>query len=213
MLFFNLQGRFGDLGFARAGYAHERSAKPKSVLVFFTIVFLHFIFIAIALNIKSKQRDTTSAPSFKMIYLSQQKLSVELEVKAPVVEFSSTKVPIVPEIIIEDNSASVISLDASSSHSLNNSQVFDPKLRQKLSDAQVFNRTRVKGQLNNWKENDGRDFIARSDGECFVSMQQVDSRERGKNWGSTRCGKTDSESMMDRVNADLEARKNPLKKQ
>lgn len=213
MLFFNLQGRFGDLGFARAGYAHERSAKPKSVLVFFTIVFLHFIFIAIALNIKSKQRDTTSAPSFKMIYLSQQKLSVELEVKAPVVEFSSTKVPIVPEIIIEDNSASVISLDASSSHSLNNSQVFDPKLRQKLSDAQVFNRARVKGQLNNWKENDGRDFIARSDGECFVSMQQVDSRERGKNWGSTRCGKTDSESMMDRVNADLEARKNPLKKQ
>lgn len=213
MVFLNLQGRLGDFGFARAGYTHERSAKPKSALVFFAIVFLHFALIFIALNIKSKQPEATSAPYFKMIYLSPQKPSVELEVKAPLLELSPTKTPMVPEIVIEEYSAPIVSLEASPSNSVNNSQVFDPKMRQKLSDAQPLNRTRFKAQLGNWKESDGRDFVAKDDGECFVSMRQVDSRDRGKNWGSTRCGKTDSESMMDRVNADVEARKHPLKTQ
>ena len=87
------------------------------------------------------------------------------------------------------------------------------KMRQKLIDAEIFNRARIKGQTSDWKEIDGRDFVAKGDGKCFVSMQQVDSRDRGKNWGGTRCGKTDSESMMDRVNADFESRKNPPKTQ
>ena len=211
MAFLNLQGRLGDLGFARAGYAHERSAKPKSALVFFAIVFLHLVLIVIALNIKSKQREAASTPSFKMIYLSPQKPSVELEVRAPSLEFSPTKVLKVPEIVIEEDSASIISLETPPSNSLNNTQVFDPKMRQKLIDAQILNKVFIKGHLNDWKESDGRDFLARGDGECFVSMRQVDSRDRGKNWGSTRCGKTDSESMIDRVNADFESRKNPLK--
>lgn len=213
MGFLNLQGRTSNLWFAGASYAHERTAKPKSVLVFFAIVLLHLVLIFIALNIKSKQREAASTPSFKMIYLSPQKLSVELEVKAPFVEFTSTKAPIVPEIVIEEQSAPIVPFDTSPSDSVNNSQVFDPKMRQKLIDAQIFNRARVKRQRDDWKENDGRDFVAKGDGKCFVSMQQVDSRDRGKNWGGTRCGKTDSESMMDRVNADLEARKHPLKLQ
>lgn len=213
MFFVKLKGRLSDVLFARAKYANERNSNSGSVFVFFAIVFLHFIFIAIAINIKSKQPDITSAPSFKMIYLSPQKLSVELEVDAPVVQFASTKAPIVPEIMIDDGSAPVISLDASPSYSLNGNPVFDPKFRQKLSDAQLFNRDGVKEYSGDWKESDGRNFIARGDGGCFVSMRKMDARERGTNWGGTRCGKTDSESMMDRINADLEARKHPLKAQ
>ncbi len=213
MVLLNLQGRFGDLGFARAGYVHGRSAKPKYALVFFIIVFLHLVLIFIALNIKSKQLEVASTPSFKMIYFSPQKPSVELEVKAPSLELSPFKTPKVPEIFIEERSTTIVSFETSPSNSVNNTQVFDPKMRQKLSDAQPLNRTRFKAQLGDWKESDGRDFVAKDDGECFVSMRQVDSRDRGKNWGGTRCGKTDSESMMDRVNADVEARKYPLKAQ
>ena len=213
MAFLNQQGQLGNLWFARASYLHARRSKSESIVVFIAIVLFHLVLIFIALNVKSKQREAASTPSFKMIYLSPQKPSVELEVRAPSLEFSPTKVLKVPEIVIEENSASIISLETPPSNSLNNTQVFDPKMRQKLIDAQILNKVRIKGYLNDWKESDGRDFLARGDGECFVSMRQVDSRDRGKNWGSTRCGKTDSESMIDRVNADFESRKNPLKTQ
>lgn len=213
MVLLNLQGLLGDLWFARASYAHERTAKPKSVLVFFAIVLLHLGLIFIALNIKSKQRETASTPSFKMIYLSHQKPSVELEVEAPSVEFTSTKAPIVPEIVIEEQSAPIVPFDTSSSDSVINSQVFDPKMRQKLIDAQALNKPRAKEKSGSWTESDGRVFIDMGDGNCFVSMPKTDWRERGTNWGGTRCGKTDSEKMMDSVMADFESRKNPLKEQ
>jgi hypothetical protein len=91
--------------------------------------------------------------------------------------------------------------------------VFDPKLRQKLIDAEVFNKPRAKEKTNSWTEIDGRVFVDMGNGECLVSMRKVDSRERGTSWGMTRCGKTYSEKMMDSVMADFESRKNPLKTQ
>lgn len=212
MVFLNLQGRFGDLWFARASYRRGRSAKPTSALVFLAIVFLHLVLIGISFNIKSKQREASSAPFFRMIYLSPQKPSVELEVIAPSVEFTSTKAPIVPEIVIEEQSAPIVPFDTSSD-SVINSQVFDPKMRQKLIDAQALNKPRAKEKSGSWTESDGRVFIDMGDGNCFVSMPKTDWRERGTNWGGTRCGKTDSEKMMDSVMADFESRKNPLKEQ
>lgn len=213
MFFLNFHERFSDLVFARVGYVHGCSAKPKYAFVFFTIVFLHLVFIVLALNMKSKQRESAGAPSFKMIYLSPQKQSVELEVKAPIVEFTSTKAPVLPEIFIEEQSRKIAPLERLPASSINNSQVFDPKMRQKLIDAQAINKPRAIEKSGSWAESDGRDFVARGDGDCFVSMKQVDSRDRGKNWGGTRCGKTDSESMIDRVNADVDSRKNPPKTQ
>ena len=87
--------------------------------------------------------------------------------------------------------------------------VFDPKLRQKLIDAQGFNTARRAEKPISWTQADGRTFVDMGDGSCFVSMPKVDSRDRGTNWGATRCGKADSEEMMDNVMADFEARKRP----
>jgi hypothetical protein len=213
MFFLNSQGWLGNLWFTRVSVAHGRRSAPKSVTTFIVIVLLHVGIIVIALQVKSAKRDDATTPSFKMIYLSPRERPVELELQAPSVKFSPTQIPTTPEIVIEEQSLSTVIFDRASSNAASDSQVFDPKVRQKLSDAQIFNRARVNGQSRDWKESDGRDFVARGDGDCFVSMQKMDSRERAKNWGGTRCGKTDSESMMDRVNADLEARKNPLKTQ
>ena len=221
MRFLNLQGRTGYLWFAGASYAHERTIKPKSVLVFFAIVLLHLVLIFIALNIKSKQREISVMPAFKMICLSQEKPPAKTELIIPIIERVSIRSSMVlPEVVFEERQELDLRIDTPSSDYVlpnpNDSKyrnVFDPKMRRKLIDAEIFNRARIRGQTSDWKESDGRDFADKGDGKCFVSMRQVDSRDRGKNWGGTRCGKTDSESMMDRVNADLESRKNPPKTQ
>lgn len=221
MVFLNLQGRLGDLGFARASYHQGRKPKQESALIFIAIALLHMILIVVALNIKSKQREISVMPAFKMIYLSQEKPPAKTELNIPVIEPVSIRASMVlPDVIFEERPALDLRIDTSSSSYVlpnpNDSKyrdVFDPKMRQKLIDAEILNRARIKGQTIDWKESDGRDFAAKGDGRCFVSMRQVDSRDRGKNLGGTGCGKTDSESMMDRVNDDLEARKHPLKAQ
>ena len=219
MVFLNLQGQLGNLWFARASY--RRGCKPtkESVFIFIAIVLLHVVLIFIALNAKFKQREASVAPAFKMIYLSQEKPPDLLELHIPVVERASVKTTLVlPEIILEEQPALALPLDyPQSNYQLPNPNdakyrdAFDPKMRQKLIDAQVINRPRAKEKSSSWTESDGRVFIDVGNGNCLVSMPKTDWRERGTNWGSTRCGKMDSEKMMDSVMADFESRKNPLK--
>jgi len=90
--------------------------------------------------------------------------------------------------------------------------IFDPKLRKKLIEAQRFNVLRQQEKVKSWTEADGRTFVDMGDGMCLVSMPQADSSARGTNWGMTRCGKTNSEKMMDNVNADFESRRHPPNK-
>ena len=221
MDFLNLEGRTGYLWFAGASYAHERTAKPKSVLVFFAIVLLHLGLIFIALNIKSKQREMSVMPAFKMIYLSQEKPPAKTELNIPLIERVSIRASMVlPEVVFEELQELDLRIDTPSSDYVlpnpNDSKyrdVFDPKMRQKLIDSQTLNKPRTASKLSSWTESDGRVFTYMGDGKCLVSMPKVDSRERGTSWGMTRCGKTDSEKMMDSVMADFESRKNPLKTQ
>ena len=79
-----------------------------------------------------------------------------------------------------------------------------------MIEAQSLNKPRAKEKSNSWTEADGRTFVDMGDGHCLVSMPKTDPRERGTNWGHARCGKTNSEKMIDNVAADLEARKHPL---
>jgi hypothetical protein len=146
-----------------------------------------------------------------------------IEIERPDINFQTKVVDIkLPKIDINDDSLLHISLSdypSDTPYELPNSNdakyrdVFDPKMRQKLIDAQGLNRQRAKEKSSSWAESDGRVFIDMGNGNCLVSMAKTDSRERGTNWGSTRCGKTDSEKMMDSVMADFESRKHPLKTQ
>lgn len=221
MAFLNFRVWLGYSLPAHTGYHRGRSAKQNSIAVFFAITLLHLVLIVIAINSTLKQSGAVSTPSFKMIYLSQEKPPVPTELSTPIIESTSIKTSMVlPEIVIEEPPPMTLTLDRSlSNYPLLNPNdakyrgVFDPKMRQKLSDAQHINRPKAKEKSNSWTAADGRVYIDMGDGNCMVSMQKMDSRERGTNWGGTRCGKNNSEKMMDNVMADFESRKHLLKTQ
>lgn len=231
MVFFYLQAWFGHLWFARASYSKCSGSKPgskykpgtksKPVVLVFIIIF-HVALIFVALNATIKQRETSVTPSLlKMIYLPQEKTQVKAELHIAVIEPVTINVPVVVlEVIVDEQSALTITRESpKSDYQLSNPNdakyrdVFDPKMRQRLIDAELFNKPRTAEKPESWTESDGRVFSYMGDGRCLVSMPNADWRDRGKNWGGTSCGKTDSEKMMDRVMEDFESRKNPLKMQ
>jgi hypothetical protein len=223
MAIIGLQDRLGFLDGRFSGYSPRYQAKRNSGAILIAIVMAHGLFIFIALTTKTKQRENIPVqPLLQLIQLQPENLVV-LELEKPNVSFQSSAVHLqLPEIDI--TFSALIHLDLSDYQSTvpyalpnpNDAKyrdVFDPKLRQKLIDAQAINKPRTKEKSTSWTEIDGRTFVDMGNGECLVSMQKVDSRERGINFGFTRCGKTDSEKMMDNVTADLEARKHPLQTQ
>lgn len=223
MAFLKLQGQFVLWGSEPYRYSPKQQATRNSISIFISVVVAHAILICIVVIAKNEKVGSELQPIIQMIQLSPETKMAAIEMEKPDISFQTKVVDIkLPKIDINDDSLLHISLSDYQSptpYELPNPNdakyrdVFDPKMRQKLIDAQAINKPRAREKSGGWTESDGRDFVARGDGECFVSMLQVDSRDRGKNWGSTRCGKTDSESMMDRVNADFESRKNPLKAQ
>jgi len=221
MVFLNLQGRFGDLWFARASYLQGRKSKSGSIVIFIVIVFFHLALIVIALNSKIKHRETSVAPAFKMIHLSQVKPPDQIELHTPVVESISINASVVaPEIIIDEQSALVIQLDfPQSNYRLPNPNdakyrdVFDPKVRQKLIAAEPFNRVLQSSSLKSWRTSGGQMVDEIGDGLCMTALPKTDSRDRGTAYTTFKCGPSDSEKMMDSVMADFESRKHPLKTQ
>ncbi len=223
MAFLNLQGRFVVLWSEPSRYSPKQQTKRNSISILITVVVAHAVLIFIVVIAKSEKVGGELQPILQMIQLSLEVEKAAIEIEKPEISFQANVVDVqLPKIDIKDDSLLHISLSDYQSptpYELPNPNdakyrdVFDPKMRQKLIDAQAINKPRAIEKSGSWAESDGRDFVARGDGDCFVSMKQVDSRDRGKNWGGTRCGKTDNESMMDRVNADFESRQNPLKTQ
>lgn len=147
MVFFNLQGRLGDLRFVRAGYLQGSKSKPESIVVFIVIVFFHLVLILVVLNEKMEQREVSVTPAFKMIYLSQVKIPLQTELNIPVVKRISIKASIMlPEIVIEEKTQTALDItfeQPSNHYEFPNKKagrykdVFDPKLRKKLLDLPI----------------------------------------------------------------------------
>jgi hypothetical protein len=223
MVFLNLQGRFVLLGSEPYRYSPKQQAKRNSISIFISVVVAHVVLIFIVIIAKSEKVSSELQPILQMIRLSPEVQPAAIDVEKPDISFQIKVVDIkLPKIDINDDSLLHISLSDYQSptpYELPNPNdakyrdVFDPKMRQKLIDAQGINRPRAKEKSGSWTEIDGRVFIDMGDGNCFVAIPKTDWRERGTNWGSTRCGKTDNEKMMDSVMADLEARKHPLNAQ
>jgi len=223
MVFLNLQGRFVLLGSEPYRYSSKQQTKRNSISILISVVVAHVVLIFIVILAKSEKVSSELQPILQMIQLSPEVQTVAIEMEKPDINFQTNVVDIkLPKIDINDDSLLHIRLSDYQSptpYALPNPNdakyrdVFDPKMRQKLIDAQGINRPRAKEKSGSWTESDGRVFIDMGDGNCLVSMAKMDSHERGTNWGSTRCGKTDSEKMMDSVMADFESRKNLLKAQ
>lgn len=215
MGYLHLQGRLGLFTF---GDSSRRVSKNHSSIVLGVIVLAHAFIILLVLNEKVKQRELVPERILHMINLvPEPQESISEPDKPEVNELRPLQLNI-PHIQIAEPVLSPLDVP------LNNSpyefpsemsgeyeNVFDPKMRQKLLEAKRLNAPRSAEKSRTWTAIDGRTFIEMDDGKCLVSMPNADARERGTNWGMTTCGKTDSEKAMDRVNADFESRKLPIK--
>ena len=210
----------------RFNYSSRSLLQHNSPLVLVLIILIHFFLIALILNIKSKQRKDLAyetimqlreAPSENIFYVSEPETpNINVEVKPIHL--------VVPELDFKENNKtrldlSVVPSDQTYELPEANAElykdVFDPKLRKKLQEAHANRKPKKQNTLNTWETSGGTTLVDMGDGECIASMPKIDSRQRGTTWSMLRvkCGKTDSEKMMDNVTADLEARKHPLQTQ
>lgn len=227
MFFLNLRARNVYLWRASTGNVLEPSHKHNSITIFVLVALLHLLLISISLNTQSNRRHTENTPSPQMIYLSEissadpMRLEISsadpMRLEIPSITFPPINVPIVfHKVKLEEHPV----LDLTPNNSLSNYQlaspndtkyqsVFDPKLRKKLIDSEALNRPRATVKQDSWTANDGRVYTYMGDGLCLVANLKTDWRDRGTSYSGVKCGKTDSEKMMDNINADFDARNPP----
>lgn len=205
-----------------SGYYSKINSNRTSVYGIVVTAIIHAIavFIFLCMN-RASHSSIESQPLIQMIKLKSEAPEALIELQPPSINFQLTVIQnVLPVLDIKSSEPADLTrnyLLSETPYELPDKNadmykdVFDPKLRKKLIEAQVFNKPRKIEKSKSWTEADGRTFIDVGDGNCLVSMNKVDARDRGTNWGMTRCGKTDSKKMMDNVEADLEARKHPLK--
>jgi len=191
-----------------SGYNVRYKSNRHSLCATIIVVVLHFAIILLAINLKSTQKSYQLQPSLQMFKLQEEHPVRDITPELPIIKPSSNLTHIaLPSLNFLEYRESLI--DYSIPYELPNKNaeqykdVFDPRLRKKLIEAQSLNRRKPE-RSGGWTEMDGREFIEKGDGLCNVSMQNIDVHSKAKNWGFTRCGKTDSEKSMDRVMADYE---------
>ena len=90
--------------------------------------------------------------------------------------------------------------------------VFDPRLRKRLQENyQVVSKAK-ESKLKNWTRSDGTIMVETGDGTCISKVPDKNGVTTlwSMQLAGANCDKTQSEKMMDNINADLEARKHPL---
>jgi len=191
---------------------------------FFAIAITGIIHLVVALMFifaSNKNGVSLEQQSFlQVIKLKVKDPEINMELRSPSINFPIKIRPVIlPTLDFDQSLHAELEKEYSNSdipyqlpdkNSELHKNVFDPKMRKKLIDAQGFNTPRKVEKSKSWTEADGRTFVDMGDGMCLVSMSKIDSHERGTGWGMTPCGRTDSEKMMDNVLADFEARRHPL---
>ncbi len=147
MVFLKLQEQIGYIWPTRANYYQGHRSKQEAIVIFFLIAIFHLILIVVALNAKIKRLEASVAPAFKVFYLSQVKIPLEIELNAPVVEPAVVKASIVlSEIVIEEPTQTSLdfTIEQPTSHyefpnkkAGRYKDVFDPKLRKRLEDLPI----------------------------------------------------------------------------
>ena len=207
-------------------FSSKRISRKASGFIFAIIIFVHGILIILVFNNKSKLREyTVTETLLQLVDLPPERYQPLVEPKKPMVIFHlntiHSELPDVDVKDVPDKRADLTNYQSSVPYELPNkndklySDVFDPVLRKKLQEAHANRKPKKQDTLNTWQTSGGTTLVDMGDGECIASMPKIDSRQRGTTWSMLRvkCGKTDSEKMMDNVTADLEARKHPLQTQ
>jgi hypothetical protein len=223
MEIFQLQDRLILLVRGRFNYSSRSVLQRNSPFILVLIILTHLILIFLVSNIKSKHPENLPFETVMQLrdLQSENTFSVsEPEIPNINVEIKPVQLA-VPEISFNENYKSRLDLSAPPSDNIYElphanaelyKDVFDPVLRKKLQEAHANRKSKKHDALNTWETSGGTTLVDMGDGECIASMPKIDARQRGTTWSMLRvkCGKTDSEKMMDNVTADLEARKHPL---
>ncbi len=210
----------------RFDFSSKRISRKASGFIFAIIVIAHGILIILVLNSKSKLREyRVTETLLQLVDLPPEEYQPLVEPEKPIVSFHLTaNHNELPNIDIKNapvEKADLTNYQSSVPYELPNkndklySDVFDPVLRKKLQEAHANRKPKKQNTLNTWETSGGTTLADMGDGECIASMPTIDSRQRGTSWSMLRvkCGKTDSEKMMDNIMTDLEARKHPLQTQ
>jgi hypothetical protein len=88
-------------------------------------------------------------------------------------------------------------------------RAFDFRLQDKFQENNSIPIDPNRSSVNSWTSLDGTQFLEVDDGECITSMPKLPNTGRGTNWSSTRvkCGKSESERMMENVERGLRRKK------
>ncbi|MET0357212.1 MAG: hypothetical protein ABW044_10565 [Cellvibrio sp.] len=201
----------------------DRGIKLNSIYAIAITLIAHGVVILFLVNLKHIEPAVNNS-TIQMIQLKPEKVDAVLTVETPTIHFQSRAIHVdIPNIDFVDqgpadlrliHSQSDIPYELPGKNSDLYGDVFDPVLRKKLQEAHANRRPARKDAINTWVSG-ATTMVDVGDGECIRSIPKTDSRERGTQWSMLRvkCGKSDSEKMMDNVTADLEARRHPLKAQ
>jgi hypothetical protein len=199
----------------------------KSFWILLAVVLFHLVFLWVLSkqSIKYYQSGAERTTLLKLIYLPQQVTS-QIKLESIPVKIASPQTDLVflppklqnvevqnVEVQNVDQNSSSFSSDAPFDLSDKNNQryknIFDPKMRKKLIEAQSLNQFSQRSNSTSRISFDGKTYVSVGNGDCMVSMEKMDNQERGTNWSTNRvkCGQSDEDKMMENINADIESRK------
>lgn len=224
---FDSQSHFDFLHRLQKNFSFKSTLNIKSPFIFCIIVVIHLLFIFIALTSKSSRKEDLSHESLlQVIMLRPQKPEFEFEPHVPEVNIRSYALQLefhIPDVKYAEADISDLDLSAiepNVHYELPNinadkfKDVFDPRLRKQLQENhQVVSKAKI-AKMRTWNDGAGNTVAEVGEGDCIRSMPAVGGAlaSQGTTWSMVhfKCGKDESDRMMDNINADLEARKHPL---
>lgn len=200
-----MAGADAGVGFIKKSRSAVGS-KP-SLLLAILVFILHFLAIVWLLH------DRAAKPAHHSEQLIQFRLLPAATHKPPIPALElyrlapATAVTIEPllplDIDIEKSAGTSVQAELSAAE---DSGIFDPRLRKKLSDLGSRAAAQPIQQLKSWTDASGTQIVEVKQGECIRAMPGA-SNARGDNWSLRfKCGKSEGERMIDSVNADMAAR-------
>ncbi len=199
-------------------YSKANVGAQSSLAMFALILSLHLFLILLILNAKTS-RNLQSKESSLILHLLLPELSKPVQViqvqnfnhdvALGIIRFPEPE-PIRVEINhpVIGNEQKIYELPNQHADVQQYENVFDPKMRKKLQESRHINSRPAHSTLKSWTDSSGIELVEMSEGECLKSMPQI-GNSKEKYWSSFRvkCGKNQSDHMMDSVNADLMSRK------
>lgn len=186
-------------------------------ITFALILALHVFVFRVIINFKTEQSAQKDQDIFELKLIP----SSLKEHSLIIIENQFTETHVLNKIIFSDPTINIASFEIPTiSHDkpyeinggnwgdTRSTTIFDSKIREKLKNIYDGKAASNKEKLNTIAHSDGTQLVELGNHKCMKSLPNMSSGNRAINWSIPfDCGKSESEQMMDNVNADLRNRK------